>query len=298
MGAPGNVPPVPPRFVEGAGGVPIATWELGGAGPPLVVAHATGFHTRCLRALADELADRFRVVGFDCRGHGHSGSPPLEPDDEGRITAMGWGTFADDAIAVVDGLGLEGAAAFGHSCGGAVLMLAEQRRPGMFSGIYAYEAIVAPPRFWARFRDGGFDPATGARRRRPTFASRAAAYQHYAGKPPLSSLREDVLADYVDAGFADEPDGTVRLRCDPRAEAATFSMASCAGIWDDLPEITCSSTFACGGVDSGFGLNLMTELADRVQQGRVEEHRGLGHLGPMERPDEVAEAVARALHRP
>ena len=284
-----------PTFVEGACGVPIATWELGGAGPPLVVAHATGFHARCLRALADELADRFRVVGFDCRGHGHSGTPSLEPDEDGQVPAMGWGTFADDVIAVVDGLGLEGAAAFGHSCGGAVLLLAEQRRPGMFSGIYAYEAIVAPPAFWAGFREAGFDPAIAARRRRRAFPSREVAREHYASKPPLSSLRDDVLADYVEAGFDDGPDGTVRLRCDPDAEAATFSMASRADVWDSLNQITCPTTFACGGADGGFGIDLMTDLADRVQHGRVEEHSGLGHLGPMERPDEVAEAVERAL---
>ena len=139
------------------------------------MAHATGFHTRCLRALADELAERFRVVGFDCRGHGHSGTPPLEADEDGRVAAMDWGCFADDAIAVVDCLGLDGAAAFGHSCGGAVMLLAEQRRPGTFSGIFAYEAIVAPPRFWAGVRERGFDLSTGALRRRPAFPSRAAA---------------------------------------------------------------------------------------------------------------------------
>jgi len=287
---------VPPRFVEGAGGVPIATWELGGAGPPLLVAHATGFHARCMRALAERLADRFRVVGFDCRGHGRSGTPPLDPDEAGRVASMAWGAFADDALAVVDRLGLHGAAAFGHSCGGALLLLAEQRRPGTFSGIYAYEAVVAPPE--ARSRGQGLDPAAGARRRRAVFASRADARENYASKPPLSSLRDDVLADYVEGGFADEPDGTVRLRCAPETEAATFSMAAHNDAWEHLGEVACPTTFACGGVDSGFGLERMTDLAGRVQHGRLDQHAGLGHLGPLERPDEVADAVSRSLRQP
>ena len=284
-----------PRFVEGAGGVPIATWELGGAGPPLLVAHATGFHTRCLRALAEGLAARFRVVGFDCRGHGHSGTPPLDQDDEERVPSMAWAAFADDALAVIEGLGLEGCSAFGHSCGGAVLLLAEQRRPGTFAGIYAYEAVVTPPGFWAGAREQGIDPAAGARRRRPTFTSRAAARQHYAGKPPLSSLRPDVLADYVEHGFANEPDGTVRLRCSPDAEAATFAMARHTDTWDHLAEVACPTTFACGGHDSPFGRRLTAELARRVEHGRFEEHAGLGHLGPMQNPDEVATAVTSAF---
>ncbi len=276
----------------------VATWELGGSGPPLLVAHATGFHTGCLRALADGLADRFRVVGFDCRGHGHSSTPPLDPDEAGRVPSMAWGAFADDALAVVDGLGLEGASAFGHSCGGAVLLLAEQRRPGTFRGIFAYEPVVAPSDFWAQARELGFDPSAGAHRRRAVFASRDAVRTHYASKPPLTSLRDDVLAAYVEDGFADEPDGTVRLRCAPEAEAATFSMAPHNDAWDRLDQVACPTTFACGGGESGFGVARMSELAVRVQHGRVDEHAGLGHLGPLERPDEVAEAVGSALDQP
>lgn len=288
---------MPPSFVEGAGGLPIATWELGGDGPSMLLAHATGFHTRCLRALAEGLTGSFRVVGFDCRGHGHSGTPPLDPEADERVPSMAWGTFADDALAVVDALGLRRAVAFGHSCGGALLLLAEQRRPGTFAGIYAYEAVVAPPSFWIGTQEQGFSPAVGARRRRAVFASREAARAHYAAKPPLSSLRADVLADYVDGGFADDPGGTVRLRCSPEAEAATFTMAPYAGAWERLAEVACPTTFACGGAPSPFGLDLVTRQAARVQQGRVEEHPGLGHLGPLERPDQVAAAVGRALHR-
>ena len=287
---------MPPRFVEGAGRVPIAAWELGGSGPPLLVAHATGFHARCLRALAEGVADRFRVVGFDLRGHGHSATPPLDQDADGRIPTMAWDAFADDALAVVEALGLEGACAFGHSCGGAALLLAEQHRAGTFAGIFAYEPVVAPPSFWARGLR--LDPAVGAQRRHAVFASRDAARRHYAAKPPLSSLRDDVLADYVEHGFADEPDGTVRLRCAPEAEAATFSMAPSTDLWEHLGEVTCPTTFACGGGDSLFGRKQMADLATRVQHGRVDEHPGLGHLGPLERPDEVADAIVASLTSP
>ena len=287
---------MPPRFVEGAGRVPIATWELGGSGPPLLVAHATGFHACSLRALAEGVADRFRVVGFDLRGHGHSATPPLDQDPDGRIPTMAWEAFAGDALAVVEALGLQGASAFGHSCGGAALLLAEQHRPGTFAGIFAYEPVVAPPSFWARGLR--LDPAVGAQRRRGVFASRDAARRHYAAKPPLSSLRDDVLADYVEHGFADEPDGTVRLRCPPEAEAATFSMAASTDVWDRLGQVSCPTTFACGGGDSGFCRDRMADLAALVQHGRVEEHAGLGHLGPLERPDEVADAVVAALTSP
>jgi len=245
--------------------------------------------------MAAGLAERFRVVGFDCRGHGHSGTPPLDADEEGRIPAMAWERFADDALAVIDALHLEGAAAFGHSCGGSVLLLAEQRRPGTFAGIFAYEPVAGPPEFWARFADLGHDPSAASLRRRAVFPSRAAALAHYTAKPPLSSLRTDVLADYVEDGFTDQADGTVRLRCHPAAEAATFTMAPHAAVWDHLDQVACPTTFACGGVASDFGIRAATALASRVPQSRVDEHAALGHLGPLQDPDEVALAVGVAF---
>jgi len=242
--------------------------------------------------MADALSDRYRVVSFDARGHGHSGTPPLEADADGRVPAMDWGCFAEDALAVIDGLGLARPLAFGHSCGGAVLLLAEQRRPGTFTAIYAYEPVVAPPEFWARM-DG--DPSQAARRRRRTFASKAAALEHFSAKPPLSSLRGDVLVDYVDGGFDQDPGGTVGLRCDPEAEAATYAMAVHSEAWEHLGEVGCPVTFGCGRGRADFGLEVTTALAARMQHGRVETHPDLGHLGPFERPEEVADAVGRAF---
>lgn len=289
-----------PTFVEGADGVPIATWELGGslpdagaARPVLLVAHATGFHTRCYRALAEGLVHGFRVVGFDGRGHGHSGTPPLAADDDGRVPAMGWDRFAEDALAVVDALELEQPVAFGHSCGGAVLLLAEQSRPGTFAALYAYEPVVAPPEVWERI--AAHHPSEAARRRRAVYASRAAALEHFSSKPPLSALRGDVLVDYVDGGFADNPDGTVRLRCQPEAEAATYAMAGHADTWDHLPDVRCPVTVGCGGAGADFGRDVASTLAVRVQHGDVDEHLLLGHLGPFEHPDEVAVAVIAAM---
>lgn len=288
-----------PTFIEGAGGVPLATWELPGLSgaartapdrPPLLVAHATGFHSRCYRGLAAGLGDVYRVVAFDCRGHGHSGTPPLAADEQGRVPTMGWDTFAEDALAVVDALGLEQPRAFGHSSGGALLLLAEERRPGTFASIYTYEPIVAPPEVWAG-RGAGSDPAPAARRRRPVFDSKAAALEHFSSKPPLSSLRGDVMVDYVEGGFVIRPDGAVALRCDPETEAATYAMAAHNTAWERLPQLGCPVTVGCGGSRGEFGRDAATALAARIPGGRIDEHPDLGHLGPFEDPDEVAQAV-------
>jgi len=65
--------------------------------------------------------------------------------------------------------------------------------------------------------------------------------------------------------------------------------------WDRLPEVACPTTFACGGGATDFGLEMMTVLASRAQHGQVDLHAGLGHLGPLELPDEVAAAIVDAF---
>ena len=120
------MPPCEPGpRVRGAGGVEIATYHLGGDGPPVMLLHATGFHGRCWLPLAPALADHFSVWSIDQRGHGASGKAPTRTRT-GRV-------FVDDLFAVLDALGLATTgAAIGHSMGGAVLLLAEQRQPGTF----------------------------------------------------------------------------------------------------------------------------------------------------------------------
>src|SRR3954468_12668241 len=117
-------------------GVIIAYTDHGGTGPDLLLAHATGFCGGVWAPIAEALTDDFRVVTFDERGHGASSGAP-----DGDYQ---WDGFATDALAVVDELGLRHPFGAGHSCGGALLVLAELRRPGTFRSIWAYEPIIFP----------------------------------------------------------------------------------------------------------------------------------------------------------
>ena len=123
--------------VRAADSVEIATYHFGGDGPPLMLAHATGFHGRCWLPLARVLTDRFSVWAIDHRGHGDSGKDPRGRYDD-------WSVFVDDLLLVLDELGGTGWRAIGHSMGGAVLLLAEARRPGTFTGMCCYETVDDP----------------------------------------------------------------------------------------------------------------------------------------------------------
>jgi pimeloyl-ACP methyl ester carboxylesterase len=278
----------------GAGEVEIATWDLGGDGPPLLLTHGNGLHAKTWLPVAPVLRRHFRLIAVDQRGHGMSGH--ASPADY-----LDWSRFADDLIAVVDTLGLGDAATglvgAGHSLGGAALILAEQRRPGMFAGLYCFEPIIistAQRAPGSRFSDAQLALAELTRKRRATFPSRRAARVNYAGKLPFSRMRADALDAYVEHGLHAQPDGTVRLACRPEEEAAIYEGALSSPGWEHLPAVDIPVTVAASGDEAGAA-GLVPGIVDRLVRGQVERWPELDHFGPMAEPDAVGEAIVRAL---
>jgi pimeloyl-ACP methyl ester carboxylesterase len=270
--------------VPSTDGVEIAVHDLGGDGPPLLLCHATGFHGRVWSPVAAELADAWRCWALDFRGHGDSGRP-----SDGSFSWLG---FGDDVLAVVDELGLTGIPAVGHSKGGAALMLAESARPGTFTRLWCYEPIAPPP---MEAPPVGENPlAAGAARRRAVFDSYESAIDNFASKPPLSSLRPDALEAYVRHGFAEQPDGSVRLKCAPEDEAAVYSMAARSGVFERLGAVRCPVVVAASG-DGGMPSAIAPLVADALPDGRLEHFGSLSHFGPMEDPPAIAQSIRRFL---
>ena len=278
--------PAPPRAVASTDGVTVVLHDLGGDGPPLLLAHATGFHGRVWGPCARELPD-FHAVAPDLRGHGDATGPD-------GLT-FEWAGFADDVLAVVDAIGADDLVAAGHSKGGAALLLAEARRPGTFRSLYLLEPIVYPPVVSALSASGSNPLAEGARRRRPVFDSYAAAYDNYHGKPPFSVLHPDALRAYVDFGFSLQTDGTVRLKCRPEVEAEVFTMGGRNGAWDHLAEVTCPVTVAVGAEHPGTPATFGEPIVGQLPHGRLERHPDLGHFGPLEDPASIAACIRAAF---
>jgi pimeloyl-ACP methyl ester carboxylesterase len=272
--------------VSSTDGVELAVHDLGGAGPAIIFAHATGLHALVWAPLVHHLTDRFRCWAVDFRGHGDS-TPPV-----GR--SLEWAGFADDVLAVVDTLQLDRPFGVGHSKGGASLLLAEERRPGTLRAAYLFEPIVYPvPEELPPGTSRRNELSEGARRRRDVFASRDQAYENYASKPPLSAMHPDALRAYVDHGFADQPDGTVRLKCRPEHEAEVFEMSWQHDAFERLEDVRCPVTVACGGEP---GPSLVAPLvAERLPAGRLEVHDDLGHFGPLQDPARIARSIERAF---
>lgn len=271
-------------FVSTPDGVRIATHDLGGRGAPLLMVHAAGLHGLVLAPLARELVSGFHCVSLDGRGHGDSQLPP------GR--ALDWHGLAADVLAAVDGLALDRPYGFGHSSGGTALLMAEQARPGTFAALYCFEPVLVaadPP----LGRDHDSWLASRARRRRTTFASREDAFRHYSSKPPLEAMAPEVLRAYVDHGFEDAEEGVVRLKCRPDDEAAVYETATAHDAYARLAEVACPVAVACGSETEGCTPERARGHVQRLPRGRSEVLDRIGHLGPLERPEQVASSVLR-----
>lgn len=266
-------------------GVEVAVYELGGSGPLVVLAHATGFCAAVWEPFAAHLADRYRCVALDFRAHGATATP-----DSVRLE---WTGMAQDLLRVVDAVGDgEPVRAVGHSMGGASIVLAEAARPGTFSRAWAYEPILFP----RAGIPGAQEPpgiAEAARRRRPDFDSRADAVERWASKPPLSLLDRRSLEAYARCGLVDRPQGGVTLACRPEREAEVFEHHN-TGAFDVLAEVEFPLALATGAGEEG-PVRLVRLAAETYPWLRLERYDDLSHFGPLQQPERLADAAAAWL---
>lgn len=136
MTAPPDLPGAEHRFAE------IDTLDSGrlrvhyaeaGEGPPLLLLHGWPQHFWCWRRVVPLLADDFRLICPDLRGFGWTDAPGLGYDNE---------TFAADAVALLDALGLERVGVVGHDWGGFTGFLIALHHPRRVSRLLALSTPI------------------------------------------------------------------------------------------------------------------------------------------------------------
>ena len=189
------------------GGLRLAVWEWPGTGPPLLFAHATGFHGRMWDHIIREFPGR-RALALEFRGHGRS-SKPAPP--------IPWRWFAEDILAVARHFDLRGAVGVGHSMGGHALAEAAALRPDAFAALVLADPVILPEHLYGV---AGPD-ASFILRRRNRWTSPAAMFERFRPRLPFAAWPEDVLRNYCDYGLLPDAEGYV-LACPPELEASIY----------------------------------------------------------------------------
>lgn len=254
-----------------------------GTGEPLVLLHGWPQHWYCWRRVVPLLADDFRLVMPDLRGHGWTSAPAGGYDKE---------QLATDLLGLLDALGLPRVGLVGHDWGAWTGFLACLRAPERFRGFLALG--IVPP-----FQRPSVAKALQAWRM---------AYQLPLGAPLLGRALLRSTPHVVDAvvrGGSREDVGDVRtygqvLQEPARARATeqlyrTFLLNESwrTGRYADA-RLTVPTRLVNGGADLVSSRALLDGWQRNADDMTVEILDGVGHFVPEEAPQVVADR-ARSL---
>jgi pimeloyl-ACP methyl ester carboxylesterase len=260
--------------------------------PDVVFLHANGFNARAYRTILSPLADRLRILAPDQRGHGATTLAIDRP-------RTSWLDLKDDLLAFLDAMGIGRAALAGHSMGGTASLLAAAEAPERVRALALLDPVIRPPTpmTFAPEQVGASGMVQGALRRRRDFPSRAAAVDSYRGRGAFRTWSEAQLADYVEAGFLDQPDGTVTLACTPEWEVSNYVNQD-HDSWAAFEASRCPIHILRAERESPGRIDEGLERLEATGRIRIDTIADTTHFLPMERPDLVRAAILEAVAAP
>jgi pimeloyl-ACP methyl ester carboxylesterase len=120
-------------------------YELNGTGDALVLGHGSWVSHHSWDPVAPRLADSFRVLTYDRRGHSESERPTGQGSVREDVT---------DLATLIEHLGLVPAWVTGNSFGASITLRMAGERPDLFRGLLGHE----PPLFWLLAHDPAVAP--------------------------------------------------------------------------------------------------------------------------------------------
>ena len=231
--------------------------------PVVVLSNSLGATRAMWEPQVPALAERFRVVTYDGRGHGDSPAPagPYTLDD-----------LVDDVVALLDEVGAGRAHVAGVSLGGMVGLRLAAREPDRVDRLAAMFTSAKP------------DPQP--------FLDRAAAVRA-GGTAPLAAT---VASRWVTPPFAAEhPDLMARLEAmiagaDDEGYAACAEVVAAVDLREDLGRITAPTLVISGAEDPALPPEHQRVIADGIRGAELLSVDG-AHLANLERTREVTEAL-------
>ena len=250
-------------------------YETAGTGPAVVLVHGFGLDLRMWDPQAGDLAARFRVVRYDCRGFGASG--PFDP-------AVPY-THAGDLVALLDHLGAGQAVLAGLSFGGRVALQTALAAPDRVRGLVLLDAVLdGVP--WDRESEAGLSEVARQVRAGGVPAGRVAWLAHplFAAarqRPDLAASLADMVAAYP---------GQHWLGLDPHRQVAPEP-------FDALEQVAVPTLVAVGDRDVPGFREMSAVLARRIPGAEYRLIAGAGHMANLEQPAAVNELLAGFLDR-
>lgn len=237
------------------------------AAPALLLLHSLGTDGRVWEPQAAALADRFRVIRPDLRGHGLSAATP----GPGSMAQ-----FARDVLGVLDALGVGQAHVGGLSIGGMVAQQLAAMTPHRVASLVLCDTALAipPPEFWRE--RAGIVRARG-----------------------MAAIADAVVARWVTPAAlgtaATEGLRTMLLRTDPEGYAAAAEAIAAADLSESTARLRLPALVLVGAEDLATPQAAAAALAAAIPGARLETIAGAAHIPTYEQDAAVTAAMYRFL---
>lgn len=253
--------------------------EESGSGDPLVLVHGSWDERHVWALIEDDLAQRFRVITYDRRGHGGSedgAEPGSRREDE------------DDLGDLITTLGLAPAHVVANSFGASIALGLAARRPELFRTLFAHE----PPLISLAADD-------------PTVAQVGEAIGPVLGLIERGET-ETAAREFVEK-IALGPGAWQMIPEDERASMAahahTFADEQRDPAWaeidlDGLSAVAFPVLFTQGDQSPPFFSEVIARLREAIDSAEVRTLPGAGHVPHMTHPGEYVSVISEfAAHR-
>lgn len=267
--------------VTGADGVRLAAWEFAdppkGQGddgtapsaPGVLLLHGLMGRAAHWATTARWLAERYRAVALDQRGHGHSDKPADGPFTREAYTL--------DAAAAIEQLGLAPVALIGHSMGALTAWQLAAQRPDLvralvISDMRASALGAASQREWENWFRTWPVP----------FATLADVHKWFGEDDPRVERPNPARGAFFAEVMSQSPDGWRPVFSPPQMLAARETWVHDAH-WDSLTNVACP-TLVVRGLDGELGRAEAQEMVRVLPQGRYAEVPDAGHYLHYDQP--------------
>jgi 3-oxoadipate enol-lactonase len=240
--------------------------ERAGA-PAIVLSNSLATDASLWSGVVDRLAARYRLVGYDTRGHGESRSP----NASARLEDL-----AGDLLAVMDAAGLQQAFVAGISLGGMTGMTCALQAPERLFGLIACNCRAsidaAGIAGWEQrlqvLRDGGIEALA------------------------VVTLERWFAPDYREANpqVMERVRGMIR-RTTPIGYEACVRAIEAVDLLGRLPQVRVPTLFVAGAQDGAAPPATMQGMAGAVPGARLEVLDPCGHLSSVQRTDDLVALI-------
>lgn len=244
-----------------------------GSGTPVLLIHGVGMNAAIWQAQIELMKNRHDLIAVDMLGHGNS---PLPPEN----TALS--DFADQALRLLDHLGLASVSIVGHSMGALIALEIALRAPSRVRSVICLNGVFRRPEALAQ-----------------AVRERAAALGSHGDPSAIAATLARWFGDPIPATLADAAE-TARLALesvDPEGYARTYRLFAHADTQhvDRLAELAAPALFMTGSEDRNSTPAMSAAMARLAPRGQCLVLSGERHMMTIASPEKVTQHIMAFL---